>query len=169
MMNNNHKNSGCGYEERLVSYLYGESSAAESAEFESHLQACRSCGDEFEAFSGVKFSINDWKMNEFAALAAPRIEIPYENSSNNKETVGVQASWWSKLGDLFSLSPAWSLATASLAVLAVGVGIVLFALNYQKDNSIAGQNNNRSNPVTAPTAEKSPEVSNPAANQTITP
>jgi hypothetical protein len=81
MMNNNHKNTGCGFTEELISYLYGESSASEKATFETHLQNCSICTDELQAFSGVHFSINDWKEKDFDALETPVIEIPGNRDS----------------------------------------------------------------------------------------
>lgn len=164
MMNNNHKNSNCGFSEQLVSYLYGETGGAENAAFETHLQTCAGCAEELEAFSGVHFSINDWKIKEFANLATPSIEIPYEKAEKSVEVSSVSGSWLSALRGLFSLSPrGWSLATASFAVLAVCVGIVLFALNSRKGNDVAGSNKN--NPVVLPTVEKTPEQANTNSNQ----
>jgi hypothetical protein len=165
MMSNNHKNSGCGYEAQLVSCLYGEASAQEIEAFESHSQTCLKCAAEFESFAGVQFSINDWKAKEFAALETPRIEIPYEKPTRENEPSGREVSWSAGLRDLFSLSPAKWLATASIAVLLVCVGIVWSALNDSKDDSIAGQNDTRSNAVIAPTVEKTPEVSRADSNQ----
>lgn len=164
MMNNNHKNSNCGFSEELVSYLYGETGGSENTAFEAHLQDCAACSEELEAFSGVQFSINDWKLKEFANLATPSIEIPYEKAEKLVEISNVSDSWLSALRDLFSLSPrGWSLASASFAVLAVVVGIALFALNSRKANDIAGSNKN--NPVAAPTVEKTTEPTNVNANQ----
>lgn len=164
MMNNNHKNSNCGFSEELVSYLYGETGGAEKTAFEAHLQSCAGCAEDFEAFSGVHFSINDWKLKEFANLAAPSIEIPYEKAANSVEVSKVSSSWLSALRDRFSLSPrGWSLATASFAVLAVCLGIALFALNSRKDNDVAGSNKN--NRVVLPTVEKTAEPANVNANQ----
>jgi len=164
-MNNNHKNSNCGFSEELVSYLYGETGGAENTAFEAHLQSCAGCAEELEAFSGVHFSIDDWKLKEFANLVTPSIEIPYEKAEKSIAVSNVSGSWLSALRrDLFSLSPrGWSLATASFAVLAVCVGIALFALNSRKDNDVAGSNKN--NPVILPTVEKTPEPTNVNANQ----
>ena len=55
MMHNNHKKSGCGFDELLVSYLYGETNAAETAKFAAHLETCAGCADELEAFAGVMY------------------------------------------------------------------------------------------------------------------
>jgi len=159
MMNNNHRKSGCGFDVQLVSYLYDENGAAENAAFEKHLAVCENCADELDAFGGVKFAIGDWKSKDFAMLAAPVIEIPYEKPANRPEVSAVGGSWLSGLRNLFSLSPKWSLAAASAAVLAICVGIIFFALNSGSRNLVAESNRN-SKLATAPTVENSPEKPN---------
>ena len=134
MMSNNHKNEGCGFAEELVSYLYGETNTADGAAFEAHLDDCAVCADELKAFSGVHFSITDWKAKEFDTLVTPIIEIPYEKTVETKDET---AGWLAGLRSLFSLTPGWSLAAASVAILAVFVGIVLFAMNSRRDNQLA--------------------------------
>lgn len=171
MINNNHKNSGCGNAEKLVSYLYSENGAAENTTFEAHLQACSVCSDELQAFSGVQFSINDWKLKEFAQMETPIIQIPYEKviaPSNDQEVSGVTALWLSGLRKYFSLSPAWSLATASFAVLAVCAVIALIVLNSDKSNDVAGTNKN-TKPVAVPTVEKTTAPTNENSNQNSLP
>ena len=163
MMNNNHKKSGCGFDEELVSYIYGESDAGSKEIFEAHLAACSICADELEAFSGLHFAINDWKASEFAALETPAIELPYPQTageiSNHKE-------WWlpAFVRDIFSLSPrGLSLAAASVAILAVAFGAVLFMIKSNGGKDLAGSNKT-SNPAVVPTLEKSPETPNTNSN-----
>lgn len=164
MFNNNHKNSDCEFAEQMVSYLYNESEGAEKSTFESHLKNCSACADEFAAFSGVHFSINDWKLKDFASLETPLIEIPYQKNdklAETREVSSVKGSWLSGLRDLFSLSPrAWSLATASFAVLVVCFGIALFAWNSRNNSDLAGANKNKTKSIVAPTVEKTSEPSN---------
>lgn len=150
MMNNNHKNSTCAYGETLVEYLYGEASGTRKSEFEKHLNNCEACADELAAFSGVHFAIDDWKAKEFAPLAAPLIEIPYERKIEVSK-----GSWLSAfVRDLFSLSPrAWTLTTATAAVLVVCVGIALFALNAGKNDELT-QTNKNTKPAVVPSSEK---------------
>lgn len=173
MMNNNHKNSDCGFSEELVSYLYGETDAAENTEFEAHLKSCSVCADELEAFSGVHFSINDWKLKEFANLETPVIEIPYEKTEkapDKQEVSTVTGSWVSGLRNLISLSPAWSLGAASFAVLAIVVGVALLALNSPKvkDNEVAARNK-PVKPTATPSVEKTSEQTNTNNNKTNSP
>ncbi len=160
MINNKHKDSGCGFSEQLIAFLYDESSGAEKALFEKHLTGCPICADELEVFSGVHFSINDWKLNEFASIQTPTIEIPYERIESSVKKSEVKGSWLAGLRDLFSLSPrVWSLTTASLAVLAVFGGIVYFAFNSPKNDEVVESNKTRKS-VILPTVEKTIQPSN---------
>ncbi|HEY0461896.1 MAG TPA: zf-HC2 domain-containing protein [Pyrinomonadaceae bacterium] len=168
MLNNNHKNSGCDFGEALVSYLYGETDAREKAAFEAHLRLCQACAEELEAFSGVQFAINDWKLKDFAELQTPVIEIPSKSAENPSKASTPTGSWLPAfVRDLFSLTPprGWALATASLALLAVFAGIALFALNSKNGGEIAGTNKNSKPAVVVPTVEKTLENSNDNANQ----
>src|SRR5690349_12927740 len=138
MMNNNHKKSGCGFDEELVSYIYGETDAVEKAEFERHLAACSSCADELKAFSGALSAIGDWKALEFDALRTPAIEIPYPSAE--REVSSGKESWLPALvRDLFSsFSPrGLALAAACVAILAVAAGAVLFMTNSNGGKDIA--------------------------------
>jgi hypothetical protein len=160
MLNGHHKNSDCGFGEQLVSYLYNEINGAEKFNFESHLQNCATCADEFAAFSGVHYSINDWKLKEFSMLETPFIEVPSKISRfvETPELSENKSSWLSGLRRLFSLSPrAWSLATASFAVLAVCVGIILLA-NYKKVDELS-QNNKPQKTAVSPTIEQPKVIS----------
>lgn len=141
MMNNNHKNHGCGFSEQLVSYLYGETSGAETAQFERHLPACAVCADEYEAFSGVKFSVGNWKKKEFARLATPLIQIAYKIEEVSIVDSGEKGSWLSALRGLFFFSPrALSLTAATLGILIAGIGATFIFLNVKSSNEVAGGN-----------------------------
>ena len=165
MLNNNHKITDCGFSEALVSYLYDESNDAEKSVCKKHLDNCSACSDEIASFSGVQFSISDWKLKEFSGLVTPLIEIPYENSQKQLIVTSVQSSWLSGLRNLFNLSPAWSLATASVVVLAICIGIVLFAMNSRQTNDIAASNKNQSKPIVSPTVENTNPQNNVNSNQ----
>lgn len=156
MMNNNHKNSGCGKASELVSYLYGETDAAENTAFETHLATCSMCADELEAYSGIQFSINDWKSTAFANLQTPVIEIPYPKAANKQEVSSVEESWLSRLSKLFTFARSWSLGAAAMAILAVCAGIFLYVSN-SKESNFRAENNKNSKLQVSPTVEKSPE------------
>jgi hypothetical protein len=164
MMNNGHKKTGCDFDEEMVSYLYGETSGAEKAAFETHLKNCLACAEEVEAFSGVQFSINDWKLKEFANLETPRIEIPYEKPERVIQESAVAVSWLpSFVRDLFSsFNPrAWSLAAASVAILAVCVGLALIASKFYRQDEVSQTNTKQQkSPTPAPDSNKQEPVNN---------
>ncbi len=75
-MNNNHNNGSCDFSETLVSYLYGETGAAESDKFKTHLAHCAHCTEELAGFGAMRSSLVEWKQEEFAPMSAPVIELP---------------------------------------------------------------------------------------------
>ena len=170
MMNNNHKNSNCGFSEQLVSYLYGETSGAETARFERHLPACAVCADEFEAFSGVKFSVGNWKQHEFANLATPLIEIPYPKTFVEVDRNNTENSWLTSLRGLFSkASMNWSMAAASLLIVFTAVALFFVFSTPQPANLIAQNNTKPTASPIPPTADKTPADSVVNVSTTKTP
>ncbi len=160
MLNGHHKNSDCGFSEQLVSYLYNEINGAEKLNFETHLRSCAICTDEFATFSGVQYSINDWKLQDFSTLETPVFEISPKISRfvKTQELSENKGSWLPGLRRLFSLSPrSWSLAAASFAILTVCVVIVLLAVNYKKANEYS--QNNAPKIIASPTTEQTKVIS----------
>jgi hypothetical protein len=66
------KLGGCGREELLVTVLYGEASAAERAEFETHRASCASCDEELAAFARVREELGGWELGPVPAI---RVEV----------------------------------------------------------------------------------------------
>ena len=63
---------GCGREDLLVTVLYGEASPTEREEFAAHRSECRSCDEEFAAFSRLRGELGGW---EIGAVPPIRVEI----------------------------------------------------------------------------------------------
>jgi|GEM_PF-3157727 len=77
--NNNHKSDlNCAFGETLVAVLYNEATAAETENFERHLNRCRECSEEIAAFGMLRNTVSDWRETEFAPLALPSIVLPDE-------------------------------------------------------------------------------------------
>ncbi|HEX8567452.1 MAG TPA: hypothetical protein VF648_17570 [Pyrinomonadaceae bacterium] len=77
--NNNHKSDlNCAFGETLVAVLYNEATAAETENFERHLNRCRECSEELAAFGMLRNAVSDWRETEFAPLALPNIVLPDE-------------------------------------------------------------------------------------------
>lgn len=161
MNNNNHQNSECTHAAEIVSYIYDEIGAAEKSVFEAHLASCATCPEELADFIDVRFAVAGWKETEFAPLATPVIEIPYE-TEQTRETVAVSGSWWSNLRGLLTLSPAWT-ASAATAALVICFG-TFFAISRFSGGADVAELDNKSKvkPTASPTTEALPRDS--AAN-----
>lgn len=138
---------GCGREEELLAYLYGESAPEESADFRRHLADCAACGEELAAFGGVRASVGEWReevMRSIPALnVAERVapvasNAPASKSESRAPEVarGVEAertrarkrSASAALREFFSLSPLWlRAATAAAAVLFCALAVFTLA------------------------------------------
>lgn len=100
----------CGYKEQLVTYLYGEASAAERAEFENHLRQCGECRDELQAFGVMRQELRAWEVP-----FRPPIEVTLPRGMRDI------------LRELSSVIPGW-LKLSSGLVAAAAVALVFFAL-----------------------------------------
>jgi hypothetical protein len=129
MINENH--NACRRAEDLVSYLYGEISRAEKTRFEAHLLDCGACAEEISSFGALRSSIIDWRERDFAPLETPPIRLPETEKSFPAavETASVSISWLAGLRQMFSLSPAWTGATAAMAALVICAGLFYVAVS----------------------------------------
>ena len=139
----------CGRAAQLLGYLYGESAAAERADFECHLRDCAACRDELAAFAHVRNSVADFHaellqtapaltLEEFASeagtkhttvnaphgpLASPRADsgprVPVGFASPDAAPRASARAAWAALREFFRLSPAWLRASTAAAALAL--------------------------------------------------
>ena len=79
MKNDSPQNFNCEFAPEIVDFVYGEMNAERKNVFDVHLNKCSNCADEIAEFSGIRFSIQDWKAAEFDNLATPEIKIPYRD------------------------------------------------------------------------------------------
>jgi len=138
--NNNHNNSSCAFAEQTVSYLYGEATAQEKTVLETHLKSCAACSEEFAGFGAIRSSISEWRNEEFLSLETPLMEIPYKKTQGFYNSEIGSPSWFDKLRNFWSHSPALT-ASASFAVIAICIGIIFFANNSSNDLEVAGFDN----------------------------
>ena len=96
-------NSTCDRTDDLISFLYGEPDAKD---FNQHLQACKSCQDEFDSLGRVRESIALWKTEAFSA---PRVEIAPVPVRRRSAVAALR--------EFFSLSPLWMKGAVSFAAL----------------------------------------------------
>ncbi len=121
MLDNCNKNE-CKFTDEIVSYMYDEIGEPERSEFEQHLMDCTVCTDEFAGISNARFSMYEWRKEEFAHLPTPNIVIPYHEKA---EAIGFFAG----LRDLLTLS-GWPAAATVAAGLIVSIGLGFVAVNY---------------------------------------
>ncbi|MDQ3714428.1 MAG: hypothetical protein M3388_19740 [Acidobacteriota bacterium] len=152
MLNNNHKNSSCGYTEQMVSYFYDETDQDYKAVFEAHLTNCSDCTDELAGFGFVRSSLIEWRDEEFFKLETPVFEIPTIKTLSQSVESDTR-SWFSDFREMFSFNPIT--ATAVLAALIVCVGLVFIAINSSKNSEVAEVDNKNSEKIVA-----SPTVNN---------
>ena len=140
--NNNQKNSTCAFAEQIVSYLYGEANAKEKTVFETHLNSCAACTEEFAGFNSVHSTIIEWRNEEFLSLETPSIEIPYEKPRDffyPETDTKVSGNWLAEIRRVFSFSPALT-ASATFAIVIICLGIIFFANKSSNDGDVANVN-----------------------------
>lgn len=104
----------CEFSSELVGYLYRDSEDAVVHSFERHLADCSACIDEFAALAHSRFEVYEWQRQEFAPLATPRFEVPYDAT---------------RIGALSGLRAIFALkwAVPAFAAVAVVIGIAFLA------------------------------------------
>ena len=128
MLNNGHKKQTCGFADEIVAYIYDEIDRAERTKFESHLAGCAVCTDEFAGLSNARFSVFEWRREEFAHLATPEIDIPYPAKQSSAAT-DVRAGFLDGVRELLTLA-GWSSVVAVAVALVVCIGLGFVAMNY---------------------------------------
>lgn len=121
-MKETNRPSECGYQERLVAYLYDETSASERTEFERHLQACDVCCAELASFKEVRNELRAW---EIPFVPPIKVAVPRRAGEVLRELLGVLPKWFKVSGGLVATAAAalvvFTLAGARLSIGASGV------------------------------------------------
>lgn len=141
----------CNHSDEIVAYIYGEISENDRRIFESHLGACTNCTDEFAIVSDARFSVFEWRKEEFAPLPTPEISIPFHASS--VRPIGVFAAVAAMIRN------AGSMAQVSASLLLIS-GAVLIA--------IAVVNSNRTSEIVRGQSELPPTVASPIQSDAST-
>lgn len=113
---------GCGRENDLIAFLYGELDSSESTVFRSHMQECQSCAAELSEFSNIRESVVAWRNEALVGSTSPAVQTSPVHRSNVATPGALSA-----LREFFNLSPLWmkgavvfaSLLFCLFAVLAV--------------------------------------------------
>ena len=137
MKNNSPQNFNCAFAAETIDFIYGEMSIERKNVFQMHLKKCEGCAAEVSEFSGIKFSIQNWKTTEFDRIATPKFEIPYQKASEvviSNEGI----SFFDSVRNYFRLSPVLS-GAAAFAVLAFLVGSAVFLLQNDQDDRLVAE------------------------------
>ncbi|MEW6213351.1 MAG: zf-HC2 domain-containing protein [Acidobacteriota bacterium] len=103
------KTPDCNMHESLVSYLYDEASEEERRRVEAHLDECRSCKEELEAFNRVRGMLQQWQIDD---LPVVRVET------------STRRSFFEVLRELFLVMPVWAKAAGAVAAVMVVLAVI---------------------------------------------
>ena len=145
-MVNNGNNANCGFSDEIVSYIYDEIGAVERKTFEGHLTVCSVCTDEFAAISNARFTVFEWRREEFEPLATPEFSIPYAGKQYEADE-STSAGFLAGLRGLLSVS-GWPIAVAAGLVACLGLGLV--AMKYLDSGQLQIASNVSVPPVNSP-------------------
>ena len=125
-MKNNGTNTNCPFADEIVSYIYDEITGTQRSMFETHLADCMVCTDEFAAVSNARFSVFEWRKEEFAHLPTPEIVIPYPV----KKAVGEENAPVGILAGVRGWLSLVNFPVAVAAALLVTIGLGFLAITY---------------------------------------
>jgi len=91
----------CNDREKLIAYLYDETSAGERRQVDAHLAECPECREELRGLRGVRQDLLAW-------------DVPAHESVWKPFVTPVATVWWKQV-------PAWGLAAAATLVFGVGL------------------------------------------------
>src|ERR1044072_7564360 len=165
MMNNNGHNL-CDLSEMLVSYLYGETSAAESEKFKSHLAQCAACAEELAGFGAMLSSLSEGKQEEVAPLTAPVIELPARDIPVVLTDEPVP-SWLDAVRAFFTpktaLTPIGLIAGFAAVLICLGLTFAFMTSQGPADKGLVAANSQKEKETTAASPDQPKNTVNIAA------
>lgn len=135
----------CHRAEDLVTYLYGEASEADAADFADHMRLCDACRSEFAVFHQVHDSILQWRSEalgavSFAGDSAPVTSTAVPAVALRPET---RLSAMAAIREFFNVSPLWLRGVAALASVLFCVLVALaIARFWQAPSQVAVRGSN---------------------------
>ncbi|MEO8649474.1 MAG: hypothetical protein ABI539_09940 [Acidobacteriota bacterium] len=111
----------CGRSAEMLEYMYGEMAERDRPIFETHLESCEMCVEEFAHLSEARYSVYEWRKLDFAPLETPRFVIPAHEAS--PDVFGMVVG---KIRTAFSASPSWAIPAAGFALVMAVFGVGLF-------------------------------------------
>lgn len=113
---------GCGRENDLIAFLYGELDPGERTVFRSHMQECLSCSAELREFTNIRESVVAWRNEALVGVTSPAIQ---DSAVVRADRPGPTAS--TALREFFNLSPLWMKGAVVFASLLFCLFVVLAA------------------------------------------
>lgn len=117
------RNNQCGHSAELVSYMYGECSESQAADFESHLEKCFTCASELSSFTTIRSSLGE--MRHEANVSAPRLAADFSGGRS-------KSSWVESLMALFGGARGFA-AAGAFAVVLMAI-VTVFVMNRNGDH-----------------------------------
>jgi hypothetical protein len=137
--------SDCGRKEDLVTYLYGEASAADRASFELHLGDCDGCRNGLTDFRRVRLDLGMWELEQ---VARPEITLQRSRLDLLRELIEAFPVW--VRGAAF-IGAAAAMLLVSLSVAGTRIGL--------KDGDLIVSFGRTGNPAPLAPAISSEEIS----------
>ncbi|MEP7075656.1 MAG: zf-HC2 domain-containing protein [Acidobacteriota bacterium] len=150
MLKDNNNHSACFSADDLMAYLYGEVAETELGRMDRHLAGCGSCTDDFAAISESRFSIYEWRQTDFADIATPMIDGPWNETpvrSLRSEPLAQGRSLGERLRSIVPSLPTWAFAMTAAVIVAAVVWIGFANLRHSSDKSAAIQQKRSDQPV----------------------
>lgn len=93
---------GCGRENDLIAFLYGELDPGERTVFRSHMQQCPSCSAELSEFTNIRESVVAWRNESLMGVTSPAVHPAAVVTADRSGPTALNA-----LREFFNLSPLW--------------------------------------------------------------
>lgn len=93
---------GCGRENDLIAFLYGELDHRERTVFRSHMQECLSCSAELREFTNIRESVVAWRNDALVGVTSPAVQASAMVRPDRPGPTALAA-----LREFFNLSPLW--------------------------------------------------------------
>src|ERR1044072_6610016 len=143
-MENINERPVCHRAEDLVTYLYGETNAAEARDFAMHMEQCDACRAEFSLFDQVHESIVTWR-NEALGTASVPVVAPVVQTVHlsrpfvqDERRLSARAS----LREFFFLSPVWLRGSTAFDAVLLCALVNFSASRFWKNTSLEANNVN---------------------------
>ena len=130
----------CHRAEDLVTYLYGEATAEEARDFNTHMQNCDACRGEFNIFNQVHESIVTWRNEALGPIASPASAPAMSFVTPEVVQHGRRLPALAALREFFTVSPLWLRGATVFAGLLLCTLLVFAAARFWRQPISNGEN-----------------------------